>query len=160
MSVLTRGVRGDPYVYSTTSIFGGFFDEEFKRPTQALFNFIEEKHVKIIYSDVLGEELGLAPRHIRLKANEFLLKAEYIGPTTKEMLYLAGIYVKAGALTEKSINDARHIATATIAGATDIISWNFKHMANFIKIRQYNAINLQEGYNMINIYSPMEIIEN
>jgi hypothetical protein len=147
-------------LYLDTSVFGGLFDKEFKRPNQALFNFIEEKHLKIIYSDVLGEELGLAPRHIKLKADEFLLKAEYIGPITKEMLYLAGIYVKVGALTEKSINDARHIATATIAGATAIVTWNFKHMANFVKIRQYNAINLQEGYNMINIHSPMEITEN
>jgi len=74
------------------------------------------------------------------------------------MLELAALYIKEGALTEKSLNDTQHIAIATISGVSAIISWNFKHMANFMKIRQYNSINLREGYRMINIHTPREII--
>jgi hypothetical protein len=92
-------------------------------------------------------------------ATNNLLKAEYID-ITEEMLQLADLYIKEGALTEKSINDARHIAIATISGVSAIISWNFKHMANFMKIQQYNSINLQEGYRMISIHTPMEIIDS
>ena len=121
--------------YLDTSVFGGLFDKEFEKPTYALFNFIEEKHIKVIYLDILRQELELAPKHIRLEAIKTLLKAEYIEIITEEMIDLAGMYIKVGALTEKSINDALHIAIATIAGATAIISWNFKHMANFIKIQ-------------------------
>jgi predicted nucleic acid-binding protein len=138
---------------------GGLFDKEFEKPTHALFDFIENKRIKIIYSDILEEELELAPEHIKLKATNILLKAEYIEVITEEMIDLARTYMKVGTLTEKSANDALHIAVAIIAGASAIITWNFKHMANFIKIQQYNAINLQEGYRMINIHSPMEIIE-
>jgi hypothetical protein len=58
------------------------------------------------------------------------------------------------------MNDAGHIAVATIARASAIISWNFKHMANFVKIQQYNAINLQAGYRMISTHTPLEIIES
>jgi hypothetical protein len=75
------------------------------------------------------------------------------------MLDLAEVYIKEGALTKRSINDARHIAIATIAGASAIITWNFKHMANFMRVEQYNSINLHQGYTRINIYSPMGIIE-
>jgi hypothetical protein len=124
-----------------------------------MFDFIEKRQIKIIYSDILGEELELAPEHVRLKATDILLKAEHIEVITEEMSNLARMYTKAGALTEKSANDALHIAIATISGASAVISWNFKHMANFIKIQQYNIINLQEGYRMINIYSPMQITE-
>jgi hypothetical protein len=91
-------------------------------------------------------------------ANERLLKAEYI-KLDEEMIELAGIYIKEGALTKKSINDARHIAIATISGASAIVSWNFKHMVNFIRIRQYDAINLLQGYGTIRIHTPIEIIE-
>jgi predicted nucleic acid-binding protein len=146
--------------YLDTSVFGGVFDKEFEKPTHELLNFIENRGVKIVYSGILGEELRLAPEHIKARATNILLKAEYIEVITEEMLYLAGMYIKAGALTEKSANDALHIAVATISGATAIISWNFKHMANFIKVQQYNTVNLQEGYRMINIHSPLQIIGN
>jgi predicted nucleic acid-binding protein len=144
--------------YLDTSVFGGLFDKEFQHPTQKLFDFIENKGIKIIYSDVLEDELELAPQEIRLVANERLLKAEYI-KLDEEMIELAGIYIKEGALTKKSINDARHIAIATISGASAIVSWNFKHMVNFIRIRQYDAINLLQGYGTIRIHTPIEIIE-
>jgi hypothetical protein len=38
-----------------------------------------------------------------------LLKAEYI-KLNEEMIKLAGIYIREGALTERSIDDAQHIA--------------------------------------------------
>jgi predicted nucleic acid-binding protein len=145
--------------YLDTSIFGGLFDKEFQYSTQKMFDFIEKRRIKIVYSDILGEELELAPEHVRLKAADILLKAEHIEVITEEMLELARMYTKMGALTEKSADDALHIAIATISGASAVISWNFKHMSNFTKIQQYNTINLQEGYRMINIYSPMQITE-
>ena len=145
--------------YLDTSIFGGLFDKEFEKPTHELFDFIENKGIKILYSEILEGELKSAPQNIRLVASERLLKAEYI-QMNEEMIELAGMYIKEGALTENSINDAQHIAIATISGASAVISWNFKHMVNFIRIRQYNAINLQQGYSIISIHTPIEIIEN
>jgi predicted nucleic acid-binding protein len=148
--------------YLDTSILGGLFDKEFDRPTRELFDFTKRKGIKIIYSEILGKELELAPEHIKIEAKKTLLKAkaEYIEVITGEMLNLADKYIEVGALTKKSINDAQHIAIATVAGASAIISWNFRHMVNFIKIQQYNFVNFQEGYKMISIYSPMAIIES
>jgi len=39
-----------------------------------------------------------------------------------------------------------------------IVSWNFKHIVHFDKIRGFNAVNLREGYLPIEIRSPREII--
>jgi hypothetical protein len=144
--------------YLDTSVFGGLFDKEFQQPTQKLFDFIVERGIRIVYSDVLERELKSAPEEIRLIANEKLLKAEYI-KLNEEMAGLAGIYMKEGALTEKSIDDAQHIAIATISGVSAVISWNLKHMANFIRIRQYDAINLRQGYGTIRIHTPAQITE-
>ena len=157
MSVLTRGIRGDPYVYSTTSVFFGLFDKQFQKHTRTLFDFIEKQGIKIIHSDVLEEDLQLATQEIRSIANEKLLQAEYI-KLDEKIKKLAEAYIKEEILTDKSINDARHIATATLSGADVMISWNFKHIANFMKIQEYNSINLQQGYRETPIYSPMAII--
>jgi hypothetical protein len=57
-----------------------------------------------------------------------------------EMIGLAGIYVREGSLTEKSIDEAQPIASISEVSAT--ISWNFKPMVNFIRFRQYDGIRL------------------
>jgi predicted nucleic acid-binding protein len=56
--------------------------------------------------------------------------------------------------------DCQHIAMATIAKADVLISWNFKHIVNLDKIRGYNGINYQFGFNMIEIRTPKEIDSN
>lgn len=142
--------------YLDTSIFGGFFDKEFEGPTRELFNFIEDNNIEILYSPIVEEELELAPTVVKLLADQFLANALYI-KITEEMVNLSRLYLQEGALTNRSANDARHIAIATIAGADAIITWNFKHMANFIKIQQYNSINLNQKYKMINIYTPRQV---
>jgi hypothetical protein len=145
--------------YLDTSIFGGIFDKEFKEATERLFSWIEEKQIGVIYSNVLEKELKSAPEAIKILANANFTNATYI-EINEEMLGLAISYIEKGVLSPRSMNDAQHIAIATLAGASAIISWNFKHMANFIKIQQYNAINLQAGYRMISIHTPLEIIES
>jgi len=40
-----------------------------------------------------------------------------------------------------------------------LLSWNFKHIVNYHRIHLYNSVNLKLGYQMIEIYSPMEVVE-
>ena len=53
---------------------------------------------------------------------------------------------------------ALHIANATIKKVDVVASWNFKHLVNLARIRKYNAVNLTEGYSIIEIRTPREII--
>lgn len=75
---------------------------------------------------------------------------------TSEHEHLAKQYIKEGALTKNFENDALHIAIATILKVDSLVSWNFRHMVNFFRIRQYNAINLLNGYSIIDIRTPKE----
>lgn len=50
-----------------------------------------------------------------------------------------------------------HIALATVAEVDMVVSWNFKHIVRFDKIRLFNAVNLEQGYKSIEIYSPQEV---
>jgi hypothetical protein len=52
-----------------------------------------------------------------------------------------------------------HIAISTIYQVDVLASWNFKHIVNLNRIRLYNAINLKNGYKMLEIRSPREILK-
>ena len=47
--------------------------------------------------------------------------------------------------------------TASGAKPTRAVSWNFRHIGRFDKIRQFNAANLAAGYKVITIHSPREV---
>jgi len=38
-----------------------------------------------------------------------------------------------------------------------LVSWNFRHIVHFDKIRLFNAVNLELGYKQLQIFSPREV---
>ncbi len=49
------------------------------------------------------------------------------------------------------------IAAATVASVDVLASWNFRHMVNFRRIRQYNEVNRRMGYPPLDIRTPEEL---
>lgn len=145
-------------VYIDTSVVGGQFDKEFSANTIPFFDAVINGQIIIIVSDLLEAELLRAPQHVR----DFLIAI----PTrqienirlTLEAATLADQYILARLVGQTSRADCQHIAMATIVKADILVSWNFKHIVNLDKIRGYNGINYQLGYNMIEIRTPKEII--
>lgn len=145
-------------VYADTSTIGGCFDIEFKEWSLALFIEYQQGSKKIMLSDLTIQELEFAREEIRNKIEE-LPKEQIISlGVNDEAIKLAETYINEGALTNKSYNDALHIALATINNADVLASWNFKHIVNINRIRLYNSINLKLGYKMIEIRTPREIL--
>ncbi|MBI4723317.1 MAG: hypothetical protein HY769_10070 [Candidatus Stahlbacteria bacterium] len=57
------------------------------------------------------------------------------------------------------MEDAMHIAIATINEIDILLSWNYKHLANINKERMILAINLLAGYTKpLRMITPMEVI--
>jgi hypothetical protein len=46
---------------------------------------------------------------------------------------------------------------ATVAAVDALVSWNFKHIVRLEKIRLFNAVNVESGYQPLNILSPREV---
>jgi hypothetical protein len=46
---------------------------------------------------------------------------------------------------------------ATIAAIDALVSWNFKHIVRLDRIRLFNAVNVESGYQSLNILSPREV---
>lgn len=146
-------------VYIDTSVFGGCFDEEFKKPSKALFRAIKANKATPLISDILIAELARAPQEVQ-KLLSAVLKwgnAEEL-EMTEEALTLQQAYMSAGLVTPKYADDALHVAHATIARADVIVSWNFKHLVNPGQIRAFNGINLAKGYGMVVILSPETVV--
>ena len=57
-----------------------------------------------------------------------------------------------------SRSDALHVALATIGRVEVLVSWNFKHIVNLGRIRLFNAVNLEQGYGLIEIRTPREVL--
>jgi len=74
-----------------------------------------------------------------------------------ETAELAEAYQNRGIISPKYHDDGTHIALATSAEVDLLVSWNFKHIVHFEKIRLFNAVNLERGYKSLQIYSPREV---
>ena len=61
-------------------------------------------------------------------------------------------------VSKKYLFDALHIALASFNRVDVLVSWNFKHMVNLNRIRQYNSVNFKYGYPVIDIRTPREVI--
>ncbi|RJP25130.1 MAG: PIN domain-containing protein [Candidatus Omnitrophota bacterium] len=145
-------------IYVDTSVIGGCFDEEFAEFSLKFMEQVRSGQIILIVSNILMDELELAPSNvkevIREMSPEFMESVEI----SMETESLRDAYYRAGIVGEHLINDAHHVAVATVAQADLIVSWNFKHIVHVDKIRKYNSINLQEGYGSIEIRTPREVI--
>ncbi len=75
----------------------------------------------------------------------------------EDAIGLVDLYLRHKILSEQFRNDMLHIALATIATVDILVSWNFKHIVRYEKIRQFNAVNFERGYHILNIYSLREV---
>lgn len=145
-------------LYIDTSVIGGYYDVEFEEETKILFDSILNNEFHVFFSSVTEDELINAPKKVRelldLIPNENKTRIEL----TEEAVMLGDTYIAENVVGKTSREDCFHIALATIHNADILVSWNFKHIVNVMRIRGYNAVNLKLGYSTLDIRSPKEII--
>ena len=72
---------------------------------------------------------------------------------------LADAYIRHKILPVGSINDARHVALATLNHADALVSWNFGHLVNIRRSKAINELNEQHNLPPIEIVTPEEVLE-
>jgi len=147
-------------IYIDTSIVGGYFDKEFEKETKLLFKLLENKEIIFVVSEVLTGELSNAPEKVRTLLDNYSEDHFERIPLTVEARELANKYIAENVVGKTSLDDCRHIALATIHRVDVLASWNFKHIVNLARIRGYNAVNLKNGYPIIEIRNPKELIDH
>ena len=147
-----------PRIYVDTSVVGGCLDEEFQEPSRPLFDLAKGGAITLVVSDLMLAELERAPVNVQRVLEQLPDEwVDYIA-STPETESLRDDYLAEEIVSLRSSSDAHHVAIATVCGADMIVSWNFRHIVHYDKIRRFNAINLREGYGTIEIYSPLEVV--
>lgn len=143
-------------IYIDTSVFGGYFDEEFAEHTIPLFDRLRNNEFTLLFSTVTQDELENAPKKVKELVTSLKPKWTEFLDTTDEVVDLATEYITEKVVGLTSYADCLHIALATINRADFLVSWNFKHIVNVKRIRGYNAINIKKGYKQLEIRSHRE----
>jgi predicted nucleic acid-binding protein len=153
-----------PRIYLETTLFNFYVDEDrgfVHDSTVALFQECAAGKYKAFTSRYVIDELAAAPAP---KCDELLrLVSEYGIPileSTEEAATLADMYVSERVIPEKYRTDALHIAIAAANDLDMIISMNFQHIVKRRTINMTAHINRLNGYRAVEIYSPMEVVEN
>jgi len=133
-------------IYLDTSVFGGYFDDEFEDHTIPFFERIKSGEYIVLFSSVTQDELELAPENVKVLVKSLRIDLSEFIDTTEEAIDLATEYITEKVVGKTSFADCLHIALATINRADFLVSWNFKHIVNVERIRGYNSINIKNGY--------------
>lgn len=144
-------------IYLDTSVIGGCFDDEFAIWSNALMKDIAIGLFRGVTSEIVEAEIADAPKNVQEQFLKFLKMNPEVLKISTEAIGLVDIYLEHQILTERFRNDMFHIALSTIADVDILVSWNFRHIVRYDKIRQFNAVNLEQGYHTLDIYSPREV---
>ncbi len=146
--------------YVDTSVFGGCFDSKFELASRRLFGRFRSGEYVLVISDVTVRELESAPDAVQEVLRQVPLANMERWPISAEAEQLAERYLAEGVIPKRLWFDAQHIALATLSRVDVLVSWNFKHMVNFQRVRGYNAVNARLGYPPIEIRTPQEVGAN
>ncbi|MBI5065608.1 PIN domain nuclease [Candidatus Woesearchaeota archaeon] len=147
-------------LYLESSVFNFVFADDAPERQKITKTFFDNKlmNFEAFVSDIVFNELGKTKEP--KKSALFGLMKRY--PLTnlknsEEAIKLARSYVDAGIIPEKFLNDALHIAIATVNEIDSVVSWNLEHIVKIKTIVEVNKINIKKGYKQVFIITPEEI---
>lgn len=145
-------------IYTDTSVIGGYFDQAFQEATRQLFDQFVRGDDYLMLSDLAFEEVLPGPERVRKVP--FLVPAKHRRHivVTPEAGLLAQEYIRAGVVGENQLEDATHVAAATIYGADVVVNWNRKHFHRWK--REYNQVNERLGYPYVDITDPRKVLRH
>jgi hypothetical protein len=156
-------VKRRPLLYLETSIFGFCLDSEPRNALrrEAVTTLLAQVRLGIldaVTSAVTIDEVSRSPESVRPRLLMLLDDVGTIQADWQEVERLARTYVRDGVMPEDSFDDARHVAYATVGRADVLVSLNLRHIANERAERQIGAVNLREGYGLLRVKTPEEVL--
>lgn len=151
-------------LYLDTSIINYLFADDAPKEkdiTHKLFNSLTKGGYEVYISDVVIKEIEKTPdlehrqRLLDQTKQHNLISLE----SNKQIEELANIYISEGIIPEHKLEDALHIAIATVYELDILVSWNYEHLANIKKEERINSINIKNGYTkLLRMITPLEVI--
>ena len=147
-------------LYLESSVFNFVFADDAPEKQAITKDFFENKSANfdLFMSDTVFSELDNTKEPKRTALMQLLERYPLTNlKNTQEAINLARVYVSEGIIPEKFINDALHIAIATVNEIDSVVSWNLEHIVKIKTIVEVNRLNTKKGYKQIFIITPEEI---
>ena len=145
-----------PKLYLDTSVPNAYFDEKNPYRQEITRQFwLKLKEYQILISDLVIREMeATGDEKLRENLIKIVKDFELLSTKSEEIRILSKEYVSRGIIPVKYIEDAIHIAVATINSANILASWNFEHIVKLKTKREINVVNILLGYDPIEIAEP------
>lgn len=144
-------------LYLDTSVISALFDArtpERQRLTQDLWKTLDCYDVYI--SEKVLEEIMQAPIGVRVDLQQAIAGFKVL-PLSDEALELARAYVSQGIFPEKYLDDALHVAIASVHGVDFLLSWSFNHLVKVKTRKLVSLVNAVKNHPPIEIIAPPEL---
>ena len=146
-------------VYLDTSVISALFDNrnpQRKELTEEFFN--NKENFNLYVSDTVLLEIDkVESTQLRDQMIQTVsaFKSFEITPDIEE---LSKKYVKNGAIPESHLEDAYHIAIATMNEMDCLVSWNFRHIVRRKTKEIIRMVNTLNEFKIIEILTPAELL--
>lgn len=148
-------------LYLDTSTISAYHDE--RQPLRQLqtrrFWAILSRYEVFISALVMDEIEDCSDPQRGQRLAELVAGIPSLETQTPEVRQLTDRYIEIGAFNEQWLDDARHVAIATVGGADCLVSWNYRHLARERTRTAVQSANLHMGYNRsIRILTPADLL--
>ncbi len=142
-----------------TSVISALFDDRNPQRKELTKEFFDLKdNFKLFISDTVLLEIDKVDNsqlHDQMIQIVSSIKSFPIAPEVEE---LSQDYVKNGAIPKTHLEDAFHIAIATINEMDCLVSWNFKHIVRRKTKEIIRMVNTLNELKIIEILTPAELL--
>ena len=130
-----------------------------QRITQLFVEWLRLSAHEPFISPVMIKEIGRtrSPRRALLERAVVGLRATML-QVSPEAEVLAWQYGAARIIPARFQDDLLHVAVAVCYRMDMIVSWNMEHLANPNKVARLNAVNRQQGWPVVRIHTPQEVM--
>jgi predicted nucleic acid-binding protein len=155
-------------IYLDTSVINFLVSEQSPEKREITTDFFEnyvlkEKYDIYISSVVISEILNTKDIEKRTILLDIIAKypiKTVVISESDEISNLAQKYLEENVIPKKNVADALHIAISVINNIDILLSWNYKHLANFNRKRRVININLINNYFYpLDILTPYEVLD-
>ncbi|MCX5896040.1 MAG: hypothetical protein NTZ51_09455 [Proteobacteria bacterium] len=153
-------------IYLDTSVINFLFADDVPDFKQATIDFFENysQLYELYISDIVIFEIEKSKDVVH--RNKLISVVSKHGikilpdDSIKEIRQLANRYVEKSVIPRAKMEDALHVAYATVYEMDILLSWNFRHLANVNKELKIQSINIEEGYRYpLRLLSPLEVLD-
>ena len=155
-------------IYLDTSVINFLFSEQSPEKREITIDFFESFIKTEIYDTYISnvviaeiEETKNEEKKLALLNVILNYPIKYVDVSNSvEIVDLANIYIEKNIIPKTKLADAFHIAISVINNIDILISWNYKHLANYNRKMKITSVNLMNNYIYpLDILTPMEVMD-